>query len=111
LVQRLNEAPLSDGAWAQVGQAVRQLHDHQVHHSDLNAHNIMIDEAGQVWLVDFDKCERRAGEPWKAENLARLLRSLRKEKARQPRLRWDERVWAALTQGYVQPTPQVRAPL
>jgi 3-deoxy-D-manno-octulosonic-acid transferase len=100
LVQQLNEAPLSDGAWAQVGLAVRQLHDHQVHHSDLNAHNIMIDDAGQVWLVDFDKCERRAGEDWKAENLARLLRSLRKEQARQPRLQWCEENWKAFLSGY-----------
>jgi 3-deoxy-D-manno-octulosonic-acid transferase len=60
----------------------------------------MIDEAGQVWLVDFDKCERRAGEPWKAENLARLLRSLRKEKARQQQLLWGERHWRALMKGY-----------
>jgi tRNA A-37 threonylcarbamoyl transferase component Bud32 len=100
LVQRLNEGPLSDWAWAQVGQAVRQLHDHQVHHSDLNAHNIMIDEQGQVWLVDFDKCERRAGEDWKAENLARLLRSFKKEKQLQGGLHLTDPQWAALLNGY-----------
>jgi 3-deoxy-D-manno-octulosonic-acid transferase len=100
LIQLLEERPLSPAAWAQVGRAVRQLHDHQVHHSDLNAHNILIDALGEVWLVDFDKCERRAGEGWKNENLARLLRSLRKEKARQQLLLWDETHWRAVMEGY-----------
>jgi 3-deoxy-D-manno-octulosonic-acid transferase len=100
LVQLLEERPLSPAAWAQVGRAVRQLHDHQVHHSDLNAHNILIDAPGEVWLVDFDKCQRRAGEDWKAANLARLLRSLHKEKKRFKGLHWVEGDWAALIQGY-----------
>lgn len=111
LVQWLQGQALNAQAWGRVGQAVRQLHDHHVHHSDLNAHNILLDAQGEVWLVDFDKCHRRGDGAWKTENLARLLRSLRKEKTRQPGLHWDERDWAALTQGYAQPAPPVRAPL
>ena len=34
-----------------------ELHDAQIYHSDLNAHNILLDEAGKAWIVDFDKCE------------------------------------------------------
>jgi 3-deoxy-D-manno-octulosonic-acid transferase len=60
----------------------------------------MINEAGQVWLVDFDKCERRAGEQWKAENLARLLRSLRKESRCLNGLHWNESDWLALLGAY-----------
>lgn len=100
LVQLLEVRPLSPAAWAQVGRAVRQMHNHQVHHSDLNAHNILIDAQAEVWLVDFDKCQRRAGEGWKKENLSRLLRSLRKEKSGDSGLNWIEADWAALIEGY-----------
>jgi 3-deoxy-D-manno-octulosonic-acid transferase len=79
VVQCLREGPLAPEAWQAVGQAIAQMHSKQVYHSDLNAHNILLDPAGKVWLVDFDKCGLRPGDGWKADNLARLQRSLRKE--------------------------------
>lgn len=79
MAQWLGERPLSPEEWIAVGRAIRQMHNHQIHHSDLNCHNILLDTSGQVWLIDFDKCERRGGEAWKAINLARLQRSLIKE--------------------------------
>ena len=100
LVQCLVSAPLKLHQWHAVGRAIRQLHDAHVFHSDLNAHNLLLDEGGQAWIVDFDKCERREGEAWKMLNLQRLQRSLRKESVRLPVFQWQESEWAILLDGY-----------
>ena len=102
LVQCLRDAPLPPQAWQAVGRAIAQLHSQQIFHSDLNAHNILLNDQGQVWLVDFDKCGLRAGSTWKAGNLARLQRSLIKEMGRHNgSLHWHaEADWALLMQGY-----------
>jgi 3-deoxy-D-manno-octulosonic-acid transferase len=89
--------------WQQLGRAVRRLHDEQVFHSDLNCHNLMLDTAGHPWIVDFDKCGFRAGDDWKAANLARLLRSLRKERRLDAGLRWSDADWQPFLDGYDAP--------
>jgi 3-deoxy-D-manno-octulosonic-acid transferase len=98
----LRDAPLPPQSWLAVGRAIAQLHSQQIVHSDLNAHNILINDAGQVWLVDFDKCGLRAGHAWKAANLARLQRSLAKEMGRHNgSWHWQAKAdWALLMQGY-----------
>lgn len=107
LVQLLREARPAPEAWAAFGRAIRRLHERQVFHADLNAHNLLLDDQGQAWVVDFDKCEVRAGTDWKAANLARLQRSLRKEARRQPGFHWHEGDWAALQAAYrADPTPE-----
>lgn len=102
LVECLRDAPLPPQGWLAVGRAIAQLHSQQIFHSDLNAHNILINDAGQVWLVDFDKCGLRAGHAWKAANLARLQRSLAKEMGRHNgSWHWQAKAeWALLMQGY-----------
>ncbi len=95
-----DERALTSSQWQLLGRAVRQLHDEQVFHSDLNCRNLMLDSAGQPWIVDFDKCGFRAGEHWKAANLARLLRSLRKESRLDPALHWNEGDWKPFLAGY-----------
>lgn len=100
LVQALVQAPLSTAQWYAAGKAIRQLHDAQVHHSDLNAHNILLDNEGRAWIVDFDKCEVRSGQDWKTHNLQRLQRSLRKEQQRLTGFHWSEDQWPALLGGY-----------
>ncbi len=97
---------LSAEQWQRLGRAVRQLHEEQVFHSDLNCHNLMFDDAGQAWIVDFDKCGFRVGDDWKADNLARLLRSLRKEKRLDPGLRWSDGDWQPFLAGY-EAAPQI----
>ena len=79
---------------------IRRFHAAGIDHTDLNIHNILLDDAGQSWLIDFDKCSRRAAGDWQQANLARLQRSLRKEKGKQPSLHWDESHWAMLLSGY-----------
>ncbi|MEX1167543.1 MAG: 3-deoxy-D-manno-octulosonic acid kinase, partial [Hydrogenophaga sp.] len=100
LVQCLTVAALNEAQWQSVGKAIRQLHDSQVFHSDLNAHNILRGEDNRVWIVDFDKCETRQGDSWKAANLQRLERSLRKESARFAAFHWSPSDMGALHAGY-----------
>lgn len=66
--------------WEDIGALVARFHLAGVFHADLNAHNLLLDSAGALWLIDFDRGERRALERlWATRNLERLRRSLRKE--------------------------------
>ncbi len=101
----LSQRQLNDNEWAKLGQAIKQLHAHKVYHSDLNCHNLMLDEAGKAWIVDFDKCGFREAGDWQEANLARLLRSFKKElgKAEEAKhaFHWQEaRDWPLLLAGY-----------
>jgi 3-deoxy-D-manno-octulosonic acid kinase len=49
-----------------------------VQHADLNAHNIMLGENGEVWLLDFDRGRLRTPGSWRGRVLDRLARSLAK---------------------------------
>jgi 3-deoxy-D-manno-octulosonic-acid transferase len=91
---------LAPGEWQTLGRTVRQLHDHQVHHANLNCHNLMLDTEGRAWIVDFDKCAFREGARWKQQNLDRLLRSLRKELRLEPTFRWHDGDWQTFLTGY-----------
>lgn len=100
LVQILRERPLTESEWQSVGGVIRQLHSAGVYHSDLNAHNLLLDANGQVWVIDFDKCALRQSGPWQQEMLARLLRSLRKEAGLHLQFHWQESDWVSLVEGY-----------
>ena len=97
----LRERQLNVEQWQSLGAAIRQLHDKNVFHSDLNCHNIMLDDNDKPWIVDFDKCGFREPGEWKKENLDRLLRSLKKEKSKYDTFYWKEsRDWPELLTGY-----------
>jgi 3-deoxy-D-manno-octulosonic-acid transferase len=100
LVEILKERALSYAEWGKVGHVIAQMHHARVYHSDLNAHNLLLDLSGKVWVVDFDKCGFRAGKAWQAGNLQRLLRSLRKETKLHAGFCWDESQWPQLVSGY-----------
>jgi tRNA A-37 threonylcarbamoyl transferase component Bud32 len=76
------------------------MHNAGVDHSDLNCRNILIDAQDKVWLIDFDKCQRRGAGHWRAKNLERLKRSLRKEQAKGAGLHWSQGDWEELLAGY-----------
>ncbi len=100
LAQCLDVQRLPAAVWHAAGQAIARLHAHGIDHTDLNCHNLLLDVQDQIWVIDFDKCRRRAAGPWQQGNLQRLLRSLRKESARRPGFQWHEDDWPALLQGY-----------
>lgn len=65
--------------WAALGRCIAGFHARGLWHADLNAHNLMVDAARKVWLIDFDRAEfRPLATAWPQDNLARLLRSLTK---------------------------------
>ena len=86
--------------WLAIGATIRQLHNHQIYHHDLNIHNIMLDRHNKVWIIDFDKCRIREGNNWKNDNLLRLQRSLQKELSKHPRFVWTPQDWQHLLLGY-----------
>lgn len=100
LVSRLKEAPLTETDWSEVGRTIARFHAAGIYHSDLNAHNIMLDVQHRAWLIDFDKCGQRPPGDWTESNLSRLHRSLEKEKGKVPTLHWQTQDWRALLDGY-----------
>lgn len=105
-----HQRSLSDAEWQALGQAVRRMHDAQCLHSDLNCHNLMLDAQGRAWIVDFDKCGFRPGEDWKAANLERLLRSLRKELRLDPGFHWSDARWPVFLAAYASGLPDATPP-
>jgi 3-deoxy-D-manno-octulosonic acid kinase len=86
--------------WKSIGRTIAQFHLRGVHHADLNAHNILIDAAQQIYLLDFDRGRIRARGSWEDAVLARLRRSLDKLARQDPAVRFDESMWQTLLTGY-----------
>lgn len=102
LYEVLQQNVLSEEIWQQIGATIKLFHDKGIYHSDLNCHNIMLDDQNKVWLIDFDKCEQRCGMAtrWKQKNLERLKRSFDKENARHSRFEFNDSAWQYLLDGY-----------
>lgn len=101
LVGVLSDKQIDDALWFAIGKVIKAFHQHGIYHHDLNAHNILVDDKNQVFLIDFDRGEQRTTlEKWPEENMARLLRSFRKECHRVINFQWQEENWQALMKGY-----------
>ena len=100
----LLQGPLDEGLLMKVGETIRSFHDANVNHTDLNASNILIDQSNAVYLIDFDRCSEQSGTHWKATNLGRLLRSLRKLQndslSNRQNFHFSDQNWAAICDGY-----------
>ena len=101
LAELLQERALPERNWIAIGAVIRQLHDLGVHHIDLNCRNILLDASERAWLIDFDKCGRREPNGWMQGNLARLRRSIEKEKRQHKRFNWAAEDWSVLLSGYM----------
>lgn len=94
LAECLRDAP-DNIVWSRIGMTLARFHREGVFHADLNAHNVMIDAAGGIWLIDFDRGELRVpSQDWQQANLRRLRRSLDKLGGMR------EQEWSALLEGY-----------
>ena len=101
LVGILTENAIDDTLWFEIGKIIKSFHQHGIYHHDLNAHNILVDDNNKVWLIDFDRGEQRENKnKWPEQNMARLLRSFRKESIRVANFHWREKNWQALLNGY-----------
>ena len=79
LSTRLARGPVAPAVWAAVGRCISTFHAAAVFHADLTAHNLQIDAADRIFLLDFDRGRIRSdGGNWRQANLARLHRSLTK---------------------------------
>lgn len=97
----LKKRPLTKELWHEIGYVVARFHNKGIYHSDLNAHNIMLDSSNKVWLIDFDRCEQRVVESaWQIKNINRLERSFLKEKLLCSVFHFDTDCWQALKKGY-----------
>ena len=87
--------------WKEIGKVIKRFHDNGIYHSDLNCHNIMIDNQHKVWVIDFDKCEQRKPEhEWMLSNIDRLKRSIAKESNKYSNFHVSEKQWQAFLEGY-----------
>lgn len=89
LVSILQEKPLPELMYQKIGQEIAKMHKANVNHTDLNIHNILIDDQDKVWIIDFDKCCQQSDGDWKQSNLDRLKRSFLKEKKKH-QIHWHE---------------------
>ncbi|MEO0574448.1 MAG: 3-deoxy-D-manno-octulosonic acid kinase [Pseudomonadota bacterium] len=100
LAESLAQAPLKEAAWQSLGATLRRFHDAGVFHADLNAHNLLINGAGDWFVLDFDRGEMRAPGDWQRSNLERLQRSLRKLSGENAAFAFSAADWLALLDGY-----------
>ena len=83
LSSRIGARQLDETLARAVGATLARFHRFGAWHADLNAHNILVDARGAVWLIDFDRSRLRKPQlGWQLANLARLLRSCDKLGAR-----------------------------
>ncbi len=107
-VALLRQAPFPSAVWQAAGLTIANLHAHGVNHTDLNAHNLLLDGEQQIWIIDFDKCAAQlislSDDGWEQRNLQRLKRSLDKEQriAKQQGIAWhaQESDWQILLVAY-----------
>lgn len=70
-----------EAPWTAAGELVAKFHRAGLDHADLNAHNILFDDQGRGWMIDFDRSRIHIpATRWRNANLERLLRSLRKRR-------------------------------
>lgn len=101
LTQLIREDAADQAVWDAVGRCIRRFHDHGVDHADLNADNILVDNAGTVHLVDLD--QGRIRKPclcWQRDNVLRLRRHLEKLRTQDQSFSYRDENMRALLIGY-----------
>jgi len=84
-----------------IGACLCRFHDEGVYHADLNARNVLLDDDGAVYLIDFDRGElRKPAAGWRRSNLDRLKRSLDKFRRSERNFAFDDEDWKAILRGY-----------
>jgi len=74
-----SEPAVGDELWVSIGKCIRKFHNAGLWHADLNARNILLDSARQVYVIDFDRARLTPAKKVHGKrNLNRLKRSLTK---------------------------------
>lgn len=79
LAKVLKTRPLTNEEIGKISAIIINLSKNNVYHSDLNIHNLLLDEQGNVWVIDFDK-SKIVGNGMVGKMLERLERSFNKER-------------------------------
>ncbi|MGI9291326.1 MAG: 3-deoxy-D-manno-octulosonic acid kinase [Gammaproteobacteria bacterium] len=96
---RLQQGPASPEVWAAVGRCVGKFHAAGYFHADLSTHNLQIDPADNIYLLDFDRGSKRSPGNWQQQNIDRLHRSCIKI-TRDFSVQFTAVDWGALMEGY-----------
>jgi 3-deoxy-D-manno-octulosonic acid kinase len=97
----LMDTAISSEDWQRVGRVIKNFHQHNCNHADLNAHNIMLNHKKDVYLIDFDRSVVRASsDKWQMKNLKRLKRSLEKLVNCNKDFQYSPEDFSSLMQGY-----------
>ncbi len=101
LLKELTNNTLEQGHWIAMGSMIKRFHDKGIHHVDLNVKNILLDEGGRFYLIDFDKCrQRKPAQHWKQADINRFKRSLNKAVSMNPTIMFNSQHWQWFMQGY-----------
>ncbi|MCF2907465.1 3-deoxy-D-manno-octulosonic acid kinase [Pseudoalteromonas sp. DL2-H2.2] len=101
LCERLQSAPLPSQDWQQVATTLARFHHAGAYHDDLNCNNILFDDQGNVYLIDFDKgALKMPAKEWQMANIERLARSLKKEASRSTQFFCTEQDWQGFIDTY-----------
>lgn len=113
LAARLQKGVVPFTMWVEIGRTLKRFHAEGVFHADLNAHNILLNDGPECWLIDFDRGSLRKPGLWCDSNLVRLRRSIEKITEPLPPERFSDADWASLLSGYfagvVQPVAELTA--
>lgn len=103
LTHCLEQGSLDKTSWQNIGQTIARFHQVGIYHADLNANNILLDEQQRVFIIDFDRGEKRSSGAWEKANLDRLLRSLHKQQGLAGgQFHFSDSDWQALNAAYQQ---------
>ena len=99
----LLETTFSKEEWQKIGRIIKKFHNYNCNHADLNAHNILRDENGCYYLIDFDRSSiKNDSGKWKMKNLERLKRSLEKLASINNRFNYTSLSFSSIMQGYAE---------
>ena len=101
---------IDDELWDAVGSCIGRFHAARVFHADLSAHNIQVDAADRVYILDFDRGRiMQSPGRWRDRNLVRLKRSLHKI-CDSSDINFGAGQWQSLLAGYQQNVATVPQP-
>lgn len=75
---RLRRSRLDAQDWERIGACIRRFHEAGYYHADLNSRNILLGSDAVVWILDWDRGQKRSPGAWQQANLRRLQHDLNK---------------------------------
>lgn len=104
LVQILKQAQ-DNNFYIKLGKLIAHFHKAGVYHADLNIQNILQDDSGNFWLIDFDRAKLLPPkDTWQVNTLNRLKRSFEKELGRH-HIKWQAKDWQTFLSAYKEENP------